>query len=152
MVKLGKVDFKEEIYYTKEHMWVKVEADGKVRVGIDEIFARASAGKKAYITGIYKVTLPAEGENVEQGKKMGVLMSKKVVEDLIAPVSGSIVEVNWDTTKPPGVRLIQTDPYGKYWMLLIKPSNLDAEVKNLLKGEPALAWFKEQYEEKEQFF
>ena len=84
----------EEYYYTKDHEWAQVD-ENVVTVGITE-FAQDSLGEVVY------VELPEEGQKVTQGEPFGVVESVKAVSDLVAPVSGTVIEVNLGMTDNPG--------------------------------------------------
>lgn len=99
--------------YTKDHEWAKEEAGGKVRVGITD-FAQHS------LTDIVFVELPKVGAKLEQGKPFGVVESVKSASDLYAPVSGEVVEVNKGVVEAP--ETVNSDPYEKGWMLVVKPA------------------------------
>ena len=99
--------------YTREHEWAKVEGD-RVRIGITD-FAQEQLGDVVF------VELPKVGARVTAMKTFGVVESVKAVSDLFAPVSGEVVEANADLPKSP--ELVNTDPYGKGWMLVIRMSN-----------------------------
>ena len=86
---------------------------------------------------------------VKQKSKMGVIESTKYTGPIVTPVTGTIVEVNQEVRKLAG-KAIQDDPYGKGWLAVIKPSNLEADLKNILHGQTAEDWFKKEAE-KSQF-
>jgi glycine cleavage system H protein len=102
-----------ELKYTREHEWAKVEGD-RARVGITA-FAQEQLGDVVF------VELPKVGAKVTAMKTFGVVESVKAVSDLFAPVSGDVVEVNNALPKNP--ELMNTDPYGKGWMLVIRMSD-----------------------------
>ncbi len=131
-------EFKPDLYYLKDHVWAKVESDGTIRTGFDDIVAKA--GHEFFFMKV----LP-KGTNVVQKKKMGVIESRKYSGPIVSPVSGEIVDLNPEVQKR-GPTAIIMDPYGKGWLCLIKPSNLEAELKNLMQGDTALAWFKKEAE------
>lgn len=101
----------EDLRYTEEHEWVRGE-DGLVRVGITD-FAQDQLGDVVY------VDLPATGARVERMQPFGEVESTKSVSDLYAPVSGEIVERNEQLEDRP--ELVNEDPYGDGWMILIRP-------------------------------
>jgi glycine cleavage system H protein len=123
---VGGYDLPDELYYHGEHTWVKKEDDGTVRIGMNAMFS-GTAGDITYID------LPFEGDEVSQGDTCGKLQSAKWISKLIAPLSGEVVQVNEDleddSTK------INQDPYGEGWIVILKPSNLDAELSTLYFGE-----------------
>lgn len=101
--------------YVDTHEWVKVEGDIAI-VGITD-FAQDQLGDVTF------VELPGAGESIEAGGGMGFVESVKAASDLYSPVSGEIVEVNADLDSNP--ELINSDPYGKGWMLKIRLSGKD---------------------------
>ncbi|HUM16527.1 MAG TPA: glycine cleavage system protein GcvH [Candidatus Nitrosotalea sp.] len=102
-----------ELKYTREHEWAKVEGD-RARIGITA-FAQEQLGDVVF------VELPKVGAKVTALKTFGVVESVKAVSDLFAPVSGEVAEVNEALPKNP--ELVNSDPYGKGWMLVIRMSN-----------------------------
>src|ERR1700733_13204592 len=100
----------EEYYYTKDHEWAQVD-ENVVTVGITE-YAQDTLGEVVY------VELPEEGQKVTQGEPFGVVESVKAVSDLVAPVSGTVEEVNEALTEQPGN--VNDDPYGDGWMIRIE--------------------------------
>ncbi len=109
--------YPEDLRYTKEHEWIKAEGD-RGRVGITH-FAQEQLGDVVF------VELPKVGRQlkVADGKMeiFGVVESVKAVSDLFTPVSGEVVEVNGVLEKQP--ELVNSDPYGKGWMLVLKVAN-----------------------------
>ena len=114
-----------DLRYTSEHEWVRVEADGSVRVGITD-FAQDQLGDVVY------VSLPAEGEQVSAGGAIGEVESTKSVSEITAPVSGAVAGHNPGLETRPD--LVNTDPYGEGWMFTITPSD-PSEVEALLDAE-----------------
>jgi len=102
-----------ELRYTKEHEWAKLEGD-KARVGITA-FAQEQLGDVVF------VELPKVGAKITAMKTFGVVESVKAVSDLFAPLSGEVVEINAELPKKPEV--VNADPYGKGWMIVIKLVN-----------------------------
>ena len=120
--------YPDDLLYTKDHEWARVETqpDQKVAtVGITR-FAVDQLGD------VTQVELPKEGETVKQGEVFGSVESVKAVSDLFAPVSGEVVEINADLAKKP--ETVNTDPYGQGWMLVIKLSDVK-ELDNLLSAQ-----------------
>jgi len=103
----------KELKYTREHEWASLEGD-RVRVGITD-YAQEQLGDVVF------VELPKVGAKVTAAKAFGVVESVKAVSDLFAPVSGEVVEANGELTKKP--ETVNQEPYGKGWMIVIKPSN-----------------------------
>lgn len=103
----------EDLRYTKEHEWAKREGE-RVRVGITT-YAQEQLGDVVF------VELPKVGAKLSAHATFGVVESVKAVSDLFAPVSGEVAEVNGELPNTP--QLVNQDPYGRGWMLLVKPSN-----------------------------
>ena len=133
MVKVEDFEVPENLYYHKEYLWAKKE-DGKLRIGMSD-FAQKQLHDIVY------VELPGVGETITQNEPFGTLESVKAVSDLIAPVSGTIEAVNEELESKP--ELLNEDPDGEGWILLVDPSNLDADLKALLDFDAAVAWHKE---------
>ena len=137
MVKLEGHDFPDDLYYHRDHMWVKVEGD-KARVGYNA-WAAEAAGKLVSIK-----TRPA-GKEVKAGKTLGSIESGKWVGSLKMPITGEVIEINPALADNPSV--INNSPYGDGWVALVKPSDLAGELGELIKGsdKDALeAWLKEE--------
>jgi glycine cleavage system H protein len=114
-----KVEIKDDLKYTKEHEWVKVEED-VATVGITD-YAQKELGDVVF------VELPQVGTNVEQMKPFGVIEAVKAVSDLFSPLTGEVTEVN--TQLESQSNLINSDPYGQGWIIKIKmkdPKELEA--------------------------
>jgi len=124
MGKIEDYDLPDDLYYTVEHSWAKIEGD-IVLVGVTD-FAQAMADK------IQAVQLPFEGELVEFMKPFGTLESGKWTGKIYSPVSGEVTAFNealWEDAA-----LINTAPYGEGWMIKISPSALDEDLNRLMKG------------------
>ncbi len=108
-----------DLRYTSDHEWVRVEGEGRVRVGITA-FAQNALGDVVY------VSLPAVGDSVSAGDACGEVESTKSVSDIYAPVAGSVTATNAALDSSP--ELINSDPYGEGWMFELEvadPSAVD---------------------------
>ena len=101
-----------DLRYTREHEWAKVEG-ARVRVGITA-YAQEQLGDVVF------VELPKVGVKVTQMQGFGVVESVKAVSDLFAPLDGTVAEVNEALRTAP--ELVNQDPYGKGWMIMLTPS------------------------------
>ncbi|MDP9184171.1 MAG: glycine cleavage system protein GcvH [Actinomycetota bacterium] len=110
------VQFPEDLRYTKEHEWVRLEG-ARARVGITD-FAQDALGDVVY------VDLPEIGAVVQVGQPLGEVESTKSVSDVFSPVSGKIVERNPLVDDRP--ELVNEQPYGDGWLVAIEPSDPDA--------------------------
>jgi glycine cleavage system H protein len=108
----------EDLHYTPEHEWVRDpgQNDDSVRVGITD-YAQEQLGDIVY------VQLPDVGSDVSTGHPMGELESTKSVNDLFAPLAGTVVAKNSLVDANP--ELVNTDPYGDGWLVEIVPNDRD---------------------------
>ena len=126
--------YPEDQRYTSEHEWARREGDS-VRVGITH-FAQDSLGDIVY------VDIPGPGTAVTAGQPFGEVESTKSVSDLLSPVNGEIVERNGALEEAP--ELVNQDPYGEGWMVVIKPASAgdydtllsQADYKALVEAQP----------------
>ena len=112
----------ENLKYSEEHEWVRVEPDGAAVVGITD-FAAESLGDVVF------VELPEGGSPLTQFEKMGERESVKAVSDLYSPVSGTITERNDSVIDAP--ELVNESPYDSGWMLRVELSD-SAELDKLM--------------------
>jgi glycine cleavage system H protein len=124
MVKIDGNEFPDDLYYHRDHMWVKVEGDN-VRVGYND-WAQEAAGK------LVNLNTRKVGRSVRAGKTLGTVESGKWVGPLRSPVGGEILEINQEVLKSPSI--INDDPYGKGWIAMISPGDLDTDMGDLIKG------------------
>ena len=132
MVKVEGYEVPEGLYYTKEFEWIKIEGD-KVRVGITDYAQRQ-------LREIVYAELPSSGSEIKQNDPYGTVESVKAVSDLVAPISGTIEEVNSEVQSKP--ELLNEDPYLKGWLLIVKPANLQAELVNIMDFNKSVEWHK----------
>jgi len=133
LVKVYDYEVREGLYYSKEWTWVKIE-DGKARIGITDYAQKQ-------LREIVFAELPSVGDEVVKGEPFGTVESVKSVSDLVAPLSGKIEEVNEEVVDNP--QIINEDPYGEGWLIVVSPSNLDEDLKTLMNFEESVEWHKE---------
>jgi glycine cleavage system H protein len=100
----------QDLLYSKEHEWVRVDGD-TATIGITD-YAAESMGDIVY------VELPKVGAPVRQFSNAGVIESVKAVSDLFTPVSGEVVEVNGALENEPAA--VNTDPFGSGWLFKVR--------------------------------
>jgi glycine cleavage system H protein len=128
------MDFPEDLRYTEEHEWVRVDGTG-ARVGITD-FAQDALGDVVY------VDLPTVGATVAAMASCCEVESTKSVSEIFSPVSGTIAEVNGDLTDAP--QMINEDPYGKGWIFLVELGD-PAEVESLMDAAAYQAFLAGQH-------
>jgi glycine cleavage system H protein len=111
----------QDLKYTKEHEWIKVEGNTGT-IGITD-FAQHELGDIVF------VELPKVGSKVEFLKSFGTIEAVKAVSDIFSPLSGEVVAVN--SALETNADVINTDPYGEGWIIKVKLSN-PAELNQLL--------------------
>ena len=121
----GEFEIPKELYYTKEHEWLKVEGN-KCRVGVTD-YAQNSLHEIVY------VDLPKIGTKVNQMQSLGTVESVKAVADVFSPISGTILEVNSTLSDAP--ELVNKSPYGDGWITIIQPADLKKELAGLMSPE-----------------
>ena len=125
------------LYDVDNNVWVKVNDDGTVTVGLTS-YACALAGQ------IVSYTPKKVGKAVKKGKSCATVESGKWVGPAKSPVAGEVVAINDAVAANPG--LINSDPYGEGWLVKIKPADLEGDTKDLLTGQAALDAFEKKME------
>jgi glycine cleavage system H protein len=133
-------DMPDDLYYNSEHSWARVDGK-KVTVGMDDFF-RKEAGDVVFID------MPDEGEDVSQGEVCGKIQSRKWIGKIVAPVSGEITAINEDLEEETG--LINSDPYGKGWILVVEASDLESDLANLVHGPDVVSFIEKEIKRAEE--
>lgn len=111
---MSDLEYPNDVRYTVEHEWVRVNDDGTVRVGITS-YAQDALGDVVF------VSVPGVGDDTAAGDTCGEVESTKSVSDLYAPISGTVTAVNEALDSTP--ELVNSDPYGEGWIYEVRPSN-----------------------------
>jgi glycine cleavage system H protein len=117
------VNIPEELRYALTHEWVRIDDDGIATVGISD-FAQDALGDVVY------VDLPEVGRPVTAGEPFAEVESTKSVNDVYAPLTGTVVAVNDALSDRP--ELVNADPYGEAWFARIEPSGDGFDLEALL--------------------
>ena len=118
------MNFPQNVKYTNEHEWIRLEGD-VAYVGITD-YAQEQLGDIVFVDS------PTEGETLEAGEVFGTIEVVKTISDLVLPVAGEVVEQNPALEENP--ELVNKDPYGEGWLIKMKPANA-ADLDNLLDAE-----------------
>lgn len=118
------MNFPEELKYTKDHEWIRVEGD-VAYIGITD-FAQSELGDIVY------VEIETIDEELDVEEIFGTVEAVKTVSDLFMPLSGKVLEVNPDLESDP--ESVNSDPYGKGWMIKVSISD-ESELSGLLSAE-----------------
>jgi glycine cleavage system H protein len=114
-----------ELRYTKEHEWVRVEGD-RCRIGITN-YAQNSLHEVVY------ADLPKVGRALRKGESFGTVESVKAVSEVYSPMSGEVLETNQKLVDAP--ELVNQQPYGEGWLIMMKPSKLGEELNSLMSAK-----------------
>ncbi|MDQ1239366.1 MAG: glycine cleavage system protein [Thermodesulfobacteriota bacterium] len=109
------MDIPTDRFYSDYHLWVKLE-EGTATVGITE-HAREELGDVDY------VELPQEGDTITRGMAFGIIETSKAVTDLMAPISGQVVESNVSLLESP--EALMDSPYTDGWLIVVEPADQD---------------------------
>jgi glycine cleavage system H protein len=129
--------YPEQLYYDQNHFWAKIE-DGLVVLGATDL-TQKMAGEVSFVEAA------PLGEELKQGQAFGSMESGKWVGRLYAPVSGKVAAVNAELEDHP--EIINEDCYGRGWIMKIEPSDVEAELPNLMQGKDYRAWIEAQLNE-----
>jgi len=110
------MNFPENLKYTNDHEWIRVEGN-TAYAGITD-YAQSELGEIVY------VDISTAGETLDKGEVFGSIEAVKTVSDLLMPVTGEVLEVNPELEDQP--ELVNSDPYGKGWIIKIEISSLDS--------------------------
>lgn len=119
------MDFPENIFYTKDHEWVKFE-DNNAIIGITD-FAQKELGDIVY------VEIETIDQLLEENEVFGTVEAVKTVSDLFLPIKGEIIEMNSLINESP--EIINTDPYGDGWIVKVTPFDFDNRANLLTRDE-----------------
>lgn len=106
--------FPEELRYTPDHEWIRIEEDGTAVIGITD-FAQHELGDIVF------VDVATTGQTLKQGDVFGSVEAVKTVSDLFLPIDGEVLELNAAIEKSP--ELLNSDPYGEGWIIKMKPAD-----------------------------
>lgn len=123
------MEFPNDLKYTSDHEWVRMEGDDTAVVGITD-FAQSELGELVY------VEIETVGEILDKGEVFGTVEAVKTTSDLYMPVSGEILEFNDELNEDKGDNptMVNDEPYGNGWIVKIKLSN-PAEVQELMDAK-----------------
>lgn len=108
------MNFPEELKYTKDHEWCKVDGD-TVIIGVTD-FAQSELGDIVF------VEVETEGEELDHEEVFGSIEAVKTVSDLFMPIAGEVIEFNEELESNP--ELVNSDPYGEGWIIKVKMSDV----------------------------
>ncbi|TET19490.1 glycine cleavage system protein GcvH [Candidatus Bathyarchaeota archaeon] len=125
-MKVNTYDIPERYYYTKEHEWILIENADTAKIGVTDYAQKALREITYFYVG-------KKGAEVKRMETICKIESVKCVSEILSPLSGLVLRFNNALFDTPGI--INQDPYGKGWITIIRPTNLDKELEKLLKPE-----------------
>lgn len=137
-MKVNDYDVPDDLYYSREHEWLRIQRD-RCRIGITD-YAQKSLHEVVF------VELPEVGRKVSQMEPMATMESVKSVSEVYSPVSGQVVQRNERLVKEP--ELVNKEPYGEGWIVVIQPTNLESDLKTLMKSDGYGSFIRELSSEK----
>ncbi len=122
------MDLPDELLYSREHLWIRIETGGRAIIGITD-HAQEALG------AISAIELPDVGDELDQDDSFGTVEARKTVAELYAPVSGQVLEVNGEVGDSP--EIINDDPYDAGWLLVVEMADSE-ELKLLMSADDYL--------------
>lgn len=123
------------VFVSKQHAWAKIESNGTVRVGPDDLIRKV-------FEKVEQVELPATGQKIEKGATLFSLKYGDFALQIPSPISGKITSVNAEHAEHPEWLAIK--PFGLSWMCGIEPSNLAGELPDLKIGRDSVDWYQQE--------
>ena len=112
-------------HYTQDGLWARIEA-GRLRVGVSDYLQR-TGGDVAFVEVV------RQSSTIERQAEFGTLETAKTTVSLLSPISGTIEQVNGALSEKP--ELVNSDPYGEGWLVILAPRNLEDELKTLMNAD-----------------
>ena len=128
-----------EIRFSRDHIWVRMDNDIQVTLGITD-YLQQKLGE------IYSLPLPEEGEEINKDEPFGTIEGKNGRQELIAPISGEVIEQNYETVEVP--EIVNEDPLSEGWLLKVEMS-ASLEFDDLLTEEEYEDFLAEEEESEE---
>jgi len=128
-------DVAQNYYYLNGHTWARVEYGGRVRIGVDD-FAQRLLGPQD------NIELPALGDEIKQNATHAVLRRGKKAAEARSPIDGTVVATNPKLNHH--AEVANADPYNEGWLMLIQPTTLRKNLKNLFFGTESLSWIDDE--------
>jgi glycine cleavage system H protein len=132
---VAQYDIPQELYYTNDHAWVKVEGS-TVRIGITD-FMQKLAGEITFIR------IPRVGKALAAGATLSSIQSGKWAGKIQVPMAGKVLEANSEL--PANPKLLNSDSYGAGWICVMEPDNLVEGLQSLIHGDDADKFFTEEH-------
>jgi glycine cleavage system H protein len=136
-MRIDDYEFPDELYYTQDHAWVKVEGD-RIRVGITDAM-QGLAGEITFIR------VPRVDKPFGLGKTLASIQSGKWAGRIATPMAATVVEANASLTTNPS--LLNNSPYNEGWIALMEPADLSSGLSLLMHGTDFEPWITKELAE-----
>ncbi len=123
-------------YVHPGHSWIKVSGKNRVKIGIDDIVA-------TILGSIDEVVLPLPGEKIKRGANCGQIIQFEHIFSIVSPLSGQVIKINKELANFPNKLIL--DPLNKGWMIVVKPDNLEQDIKYCRSGDALLSWYLKEF-------
>lgn len=133
---LLKFKLDEHYYVYPGHSWIKVLNPKLVKIGIDDIVATT-------LGHIDEVILPAVGDNIHRSNSCGQIIQFEHIFSVVSPISGEVIKTNGDLAGFPNK--LTLDPLNKGWMICIKPTHLEEDLKYCRSGDALYSWYLKEF-------
>ena len=134
--RLFKLKLDEHRFVHPGHCWIEVLSKNQVKIGIDDIVATT-------LGSIDNVILPLPGEKITKGASCGQIIQFEHIFSIVSPLSGWVMKVNQELTNFPNKVIL--DPLNKGWMIIVKPENLDQDLKYCRSGDALYSWYLKEF-------
>lgn len=124
-----------DLFYHPSHIWMRVEDGGELRIGLDDFGQRL-------LGAVYSMTLPPWKTEIRSGDSCCRIALQSDVVTLLSPLCGRITETNLSLRLQPS--LVNRDPYGAGWMILVQPTDLETCLRQLLYGQKVKEWLADE--------
>lgn len=132
-MKINEYNIPDDLYYNKEHEWIRIEKEGLVRIGITDY-------AQEMLREISIIYFLEDSLAVKRSETICTVQSVKAVSEIYSPFTGEIVDFNEKLSEKPTI--INEDPYGDGWIAVIHPSRIRTELKKLVKPKKYASYIK----------
>lgn len=135
IARIGRYNFPLDLFYSDEHVWVRIEDQEVVTMGFDDALAKGTHK-------IFVIQLLEKQDELLRGGEFAVVESSKAVEVISSPITGLVTAVNHRISQQ-GPSLVVAYAYDEGWLVQVKASNLEVELQDLMHGEEVIPWVQE---------
>lgn len=135
IARIGRYSFPLDLYYSKEHVWVRIEGKDEVKMGFDDSLAKGTHK-------VVAIDFPEEQEELLRGEEFAAMESSKAILIISSPITGMVTAANHSISQE-GPSVVIAHAYDEGWIVQVKASDLEAELPDLMYGEAVIPWVQE---------